>query len=47
MEPKLNKEVLTFNTRGIPNVNKGFAKGEYKTNKKICTIDEQRLLIFL
>ncbi len=47
MEPKLNKEVLTFNTRGIPNVNRGFAKGEYKTNKKICTIDEQRLLIFL
>jgi len=28
MEPKLNKEVLTFNTRRIPNVNKGFAKGE-------------------
>jgi hypothetical protein len=27
MEPKLNKKVLTFNTRGIPNVNRGFAKG--------------------
>jgi hypothetical protein len=46
MEPKLDKEVFTFNTQRIPNVNRGFAKGEYKTNKKICTIDEQRLLIF-
>ncbi len=28
MEPKLNKEVFTFNTKGIPNVNRGFAKGK-------------------